>query len=207
MEETEKPLPDMASISNIVAREHRDLEQYYAQAVASNANSQHEDGSIFIWEMARYRTAEQQVLYPALATHLAARGQEMVERGLQVDQDITSILEMFRNVASSDTEFGVALQQIWTFLSGYMKKERSEVLPSLEDRLYLTGRDKEDKDGTVMEKLSQSRSLAGSFHRAKLQIPAHGQMAGDEFKMEAALALMTTPVDLLDEALRNFPMV
>lgn len=207
MEETEKPLPDMAGVSNVVTREHRDLEQYYTQAVASNASGQHEDGSIFVWELARYRIVERLVLYPVLAAQLAKQGEEMVQRGLRVDQDITSILEMFCNMASSENEVGAALQQIWAVLSGYMTKERTEVLPSLEDRLYGMGQGKGDEDGTVMEKLSQSRSLANSFHRAKLQIPAHGQMAGDEFKIEAALALMTTPVDLLDEALRNFPMV
>lgn len=208
MEETEKPLPDMAGISNVVTREHRDLGQYYAQAVSGCGSGRREDGSVFLWEMARYRMAEQLVLYPALATHLASRGEQMVQRGLKVDQDITCLLEAMRNVASSDDEFGVALQQIWAFLSGYMEKERSELLPSLEDRLYLAGQDRDGKgDETVMEKLSESRSLASSFHRAKLQIPAHGQMAGgDAFMIEAALALMTTPVDLLDDTLRSFPM-
>ena len=70
----------MATISDAITKDHRELEQYYNEVVNStNPEHQQRFGNQFTWELARHSVGEELVVYPALEKYMGAEGHEMAE--------------------------------------------------------------------------------------------------------------------------------
>jgi hemerythrin superfamily protein len=71
----------MATISEAIMKDHRELEQYYNEVINSNDDDhQTRYGNQFTWELARHSVGEELVVYPAFERLLGNKGAKMAER-------------------------------------------------------------------------------------------------------------------------------
>ena len=70
----------MATISQAVTNDHRELEHCYHQIINSTDHDHQERyGNQFTWELARHSAGEELVVYPAFEKHMGMRGHNMAE--------------------------------------------------------------------------------------------------------------------------------
>lgn len=93
-------MAQMASISNAIIKDHRELKQYYEEIVNNPNNHEHQQryGNQFVWELARHSVGEELVVYPALEKYLGDRGKEMADHDRQEHHKVSLHLQM--NIAS-----------------------------------------------------------------------------------------------------------
>jgi hemerythrin superfamily protein len=70
----------MATISEAITKDHRELEQYYKEVINSTDHDhQTRYGNQFTWELARHSVGEELVVYPAFERLLGDKGAKMAE--------------------------------------------------------------------------------------------------------------------------------
>jgi hemerythrin superfamily protein len=70
----------MSSISEVITKDHREIEQYYNEVInSSDHDHQERFGNQFTWELARHSVAEELIVYPAFEKHMGSKGHEMAE--------------------------------------------------------------------------------------------------------------------------------
>jgi hemerythrin superfamily protein len=70
----------MASISDAITKDHRELKDYYNEVVNStDLDHQERYGNQFTWELARHSVGEELIVYPAFEKYLGSKGKEMAE--------------------------------------------------------------------------------------------------------------------------------
>jgi hemerythrin superfamily protein len=70
----------MASISDAITKDHRELKEYYNEVVKStDLDHQERYGNQFTWELARHSVGEELIVYPAFEKYLGSKGKEMAE--------------------------------------------------------------------------------------------------------------------------------
>jgi hypothetical protein len=72
---------NMATITEAITKDHREIEQYYNEVVNNPGNHDHQQrfGNQFTWELARHSIAEELVVYPAFEKYLGNEGKQMAE--------------------------------------------------------------------------------------------------------------------------------
>lgn len=74
------PTAAMSTISEAIAKDHRELEQYYNEIInSSSRDHQGRFGNQFTWELARHSVGEELIVYPAFEKYLGTKGKEMAE--------------------------------------------------------------------------------------------------------------------------------
>lgn len=83
----------MATISNAIIKDHRELEDYFNEVVGHPQDHDHQQryGNQFVWELARHSVAEELILYPAMEKYLGSKGKEMAEHDRQEHHKVTFI--------------------------------------------------------------------------------------------------------------------
>jgi hemerythrin superfamily protein len=70
----------MSTISEVITKDHRELEKYYNEVInSSDHDHQERFGNQFTWELARHSVAEELIVYPAFEKHMGSKGHEMAE--------------------------------------------------------------------------------------------------------------------------------
>jgi hemerythrin superfamily protein len=70
----------MSTISDVITKDHRELEEYYNQIINSTDHDHQERfGNQFTWELARHSVAEELLVYPAFEKHMGPKGHQMAE--------------------------------------------------------------------------------------------------------------------------------
>jgi hemerythrin superfamily protein len=65
----------MRSISDVIIKDHRELETYYNEVLStSDLDHQERYGNQFVWELARHSVGEELVVYPAFEKYLGPTG-------------------------------------------------------------------------------------------------------------------------------------
>lgn len=85
----------MATISDAITKDHRELEQYYNEVVNStDADHQERFGNQFTWELARHSIGEELLVYPAYEKHLGSEGKSMAESDRKDHHKVRKYLPM-----------------------------------------------------------------------------------------------------------------
>lgn len=70
----------MATVSDAIKKDHRELESYYNEVVnSSDKDHQQRFGNQFTWELARHSISEELVVYPAFEKYMGDKGHAMAE--------------------------------------------------------------------------------------------------------------------------------
>jgi len=70
----------MSTISDVIIKDHREIEEYYNEVVnSSDHDHQERYGNQFTWELARHSVGEELVVYPAFEKYMGAEGKAMAE--------------------------------------------------------------------------------------------------------------------------------
>jgi hemerythrin superfamily protein len=72
---------NMATITEAITKDHREIEQYYNEVINNPGNHDHQQrfGNQFTWELARHSIAEELVVYPAFEKYLGDKGRRIAE--------------------------------------------------------------------------------------------------------------------------------
>lgn len=72
---------NMATITETIIKDHRELEQYYNEVIDNPGNHDHQQrfGNQFTWELARHSIGEELIVYPAFEKYLGDKGKQMAE--------------------------------------------------------------------------------------------------------------------------------
>lgn len=71
----------MSTISEVITKDHRELEQYYNEVINSDdVDHQTRFGNQFTWELARHSVAEELLVYPAMEKYVGKEGHEHAEK-------------------------------------------------------------------------------------------------------------------------------
>lgn len=78
------------SITDVITKDHRELETYYKEVVNStDLDHQERYGNQFIWELARHSVGEELVVYPAMEKYLGAAGKETAEKDRKEHHEVS----------------------------------------------------------------------------------------------------------------------
>ncbi|KAJ6441620.1 hypothetical protein O9K51_05171 [Purpureocillium lavendulum] len=206
----------MSTISDVITKDHRELEQYHNEVVNNAGNCDHQQryGNQFTWELARHSVGEELVVYPAFEKHLGTKGKEMAEHDrkehhqvrptisrrlesggalfLPYRAQVKELLKDFQGMKSSDDGYVAKLEEIWALLSKHMKEEEEQDMPELESKLIASQ--------------GESESMATTFGRTKAFVPSRSHpSAGEHPPFETAMGLLTAPYDHVADVFRKFP--
>lgn len=71
----------MSSISDVIIKDHRELETYYNEVLnTSDHDHQERYGNQFVWELARHSVGEELVVYPAFEKYLGPTGKMRADK-------------------------------------------------------------------------------------------------------------------------------
>lgn len=83
----------MSTISDVITKDHRELEQYYNEIINSNDHDHQERfGNQFTWELARHSVAEELLVYPAFEKHMGDKGHKMAESDRKEHHRVCALL-------------------------------------------------------------------------------------------------------------------
>lgn len=70
----------MSTISDVITKDHRELEHCYNEITGSSDHDHQERfANQFTWELARHSIAEELIVYPAFEKHMGGKGHQMAE--------------------------------------------------------------------------------------------------------------------------------
>jgi hemerythrin superfamily protein len=82
----------MASISDVIKRDHREIEVYYQNIIdATDDDSKTKWQNQFTWELARHCIGEELVVHPAMQDYMGAVGTSMAEKDRQEHQVVSPL--------------------------------------------------------------------------------------------------------------------
>ncbi|KAH8745481.1 hypothetical protein F5883DRAFT_609652 [Diaporthe sp. PMI_573] len=183
----------MHSISDVIIKDHRELETYYNEVLStSDLDHQERYGNQFVWELARHSVGEELVVYPAFEKYLGPTGKMRADEDKEEHNKVKELLKQFQQMNPKDYEYRPKLKEIWTLLSPHIETEESGDLPALEKALQ--------------EHAGESEAMAKSFNRTKMFVPTRSHpSAGENPMFESAAGLMAAPIDRLADMFRKFP--
>lgn len=185
----------MSTVSQAIANDHRELEQYYNEVVNSDdVDHQTRYGNQFTWELARHSVAEELIVYPAMERYMGSRGHDHAEKDRKEHHQVKILLKEFQNMNAADSNYVPKLKELWSVLSQHIKEEESDDLPALEKALS-----NPDNEGV-------SESLAKNFGRTKMFVPSRSHpSAGENPLFEGPMGMLAAPIDHIADLFRKFP--
>ncbi|PSN72447.1 HHE domain-containing protein [Corynespora cassiicola Philippines] len=190
----------MSTVTDAIAKDHREIEQYFNEVINSNDHDhQQRFGNQFTWELARHSIAEELIVYPAFEKCLGLEGKEKADKDRQEHHkaslaQVKEMLKVFQNMKSTDPNYVPKIKKLMTDLSEHIKDEEQDDLPALETALS-----KGDNQGV-------SESLAKNFGRTKAFVPSRSHpSAGENPPFESVMGLLTAPIDHIADIFRKFP--
>jgi len=184
----------MSTISAVISKDHRELEQYYNEIINNPNNHDHQQryGNQFTWELARHSVGEELVVYPAFEKYLGKEGKEMAESDRKEHHTVKEMLKVFQGMKASDPNYIEQLNKLWRPLAQHMREEEERDMPALEKELQ--------------EVHGESETMAKSFGRTKAFVPSRSHpSAGEHPPFETVMGLLTAPIDHIADLFRKFP--
>ncbi|KAJ9476336.1 hypothetical protein VN97_g13219 [Penicillium thymicola] len=92
------PIADAPGISDVIKKDHREIESYYDKIVkSSDEDEQTRFQNLFTWELARHSIGEELVVYPAF--------EKQISRGIDMaNKDRQEHLEVYGTPPTNDRE-------------------------------------------------------------------------------------------------------
>ncbi|KAH7165230.1 hypothetical protein EDB81DRAFT_640269 [Dactylonectria macrodidyma] len=183
----------MGGISDVIIKDHRELETYYNEVLnTSDLDHQERYGNQFVWELARHSVGEELVVYPAFEKYLGHTGKMRADKDKEEHHKVKELLKEFQKMKPKEYGYTPKLKEIWTLLSPHIEDEESSDLPALEM--------------VLQEHAGESEAMANSFSRTKMFVPTRSHpSAGENPMFETAAGLMAAPMDRLADMFRKFP--
>ncbi|KAI5791929.1 hemerythrin HHE cation binding domain-containing protein, partial [Geopyxis carbonaria] len=183
----------LASISDAITTDHRELETYYHNIInATDADTAVRWQNQFVWELARHSIGEELVLYPAFEKILP-NGLAMADKDREQHAELKMQLKDFQQLYPDDAAFRPTLDGLWAQLKVHIKEEEASDLPQLENALAKGASE-------------ESESLAKSFERTKMFVPSRSHPnAPDRPPWETVVGLLAAPIDKLRDVFTRFP--
>nr|CEG05016.1 unnamed protein product [Fusarium clavum] len=183
----------MASISDAITKDHRELKDYYNEVVNStDLDHQERYGNQFTWELARHSVGEELIVYPAFEKYLGSKGKEMAEDDRKEHHRVKELLKEFQQMKPKEPDYIPKLKELWTVLSKHIEEEERSDLPTLEDALQ--------------KQSGESESMAKTFGLTKAFVPSRSHpSAGEHPPFETVMGLITAPIDHIADIFRKFP--
>ncbi|KAL2194264.1 hypothetical protein P885DRAFT_71577 [Corynascus similis CBS 632.67] len=185
----------MSTISDVITKDHRELEQYYNEIINSNDHDHQERfGNQFTWELARHSVAEELLVYPAFEKHMGDKGHKMAESDRKEHHRVKELLKQFQNMKPQQPEYIPKLKELWGVLSAHIEEEEHNDLPALESAL------------TMVKEAGESENMAKKFGLTKALVPSRSHpSAGENPYFESALGMLAAPIDHIADIFRKFP--
>jgi hemerythrin superfamily protein len=80
----------MSTVSEVITKDHREIEQYYNEVVNSTDHDhQTRYGNQFTWELARHSIGEELIVYPAFEKYLGAAGKEKADKDRKEHHEVS----------------------------------------------------------------------------------------------------------------------
>jgi hemerythrin-like domain-containing protein len=183
----------MASISDAITKDHRELKDCYNEVVNStDLDHQERYGNQFTWELARHSVGEELIVYPAFEKYLGSKGKEMAEDDRKEHHRVKELLKEFQQMKPKEPDYIPKLKELWTVLSKHIEEEERSDLPTLEDALQ--------------KQSGESESMAKTFGLTKAFVPSRSHpSAGEHPPFETVMGLITAPIDHVADIFRKFP--
>jgi len=181
----------MSRISDAIKKDHRELEQYYANIIKANDDDEATRWqNQFTWELARHSIGEELVVYPAYEKLLGEKGKKMADKDRAEHQTVKEELKKFQNLKAGSQEFLPVLNGLMKDLAEHIRDEETQDLPALDQKLSA----------------EDSESMAKSFGRTKAFVPSRSHpSAPSKPPFETVVGLMAAPIDHLADLFRKFP--
>ncbi|KAK4676655.1 hypothetical protein QC764_000360 [Podospora pseudoanserina] len=181
------------SISEVITKDHRELEQYYNEVINSNdPDHQQRFGNQFTWELARHSVAEELIVYPAFESHMGDKGHAMAEDDRKQHHRVKELLKEFQNMKAESADYVPKLKELWSVLSQHIKEEEENDLPALE--------------AALQSAKGESEGMAKKFGLTKAFVPSRSHpSAGENPYFESAMGMLAAPIDHIADIFRKFP--
>lgn len=83
----------MSTISDVIIKDHRELESYYNEIINSDdVDHKTRFGNQFTWELARHSVAEELLIYPAMEKYIGKEGHAHAEKDRQQHHQVRLLL-------------------------------------------------------------------------------------------------------------------
>jgi hemerythrin superfamily protein len=183
----------MSTISEVITKDHRELEKYYNEVInSSDHDHQERFGNQFTWELARHSVAEELIVYPAFEKHMGSKGHEMAESDRKDHHKVKELLKEFQNMKPQQSDYVPKLKELWGVLSTHIKEEEDQDLPALETALNAAA--------------GESQNMAKKFGMTKAFVPSRSHpSAGENKYFESAMGMLAAPIDHIADIFRKFP--
>jgi hemerythrin superfamily protein len=80
------------TISSVITKDHRELEEYFNEVVNSTDHDhQQRYGNQFTWELARHSVGEELVVYPMFERLLGEKGRAMAEQDRKEHHEVRKV--------------------------------------------------------------------------------------------------------------------
>lgn len=202
----------MASISDAIKKDHREIEEYYNNILrASDDDSKTRWQNQFVWELARHSISEELVVYPAMEKNLGPKGKEMAEKDRAEHQIVScQTPHIFRQKIGDSTDASQVKEKLYAFQKlNASSPDFLQTIKSLMEDLSKHIKEEEEDDLPILEKTlnsSDSESMARSFGRTKAFVPSRSHpSAPNKPPFETVAGLMAAPIDRLADMFRKFP--
>jgi len=184
MKSTDKDLIDEIKL------DHRELEQYYSKYKnASNMDEGKKWFNLYMWEICRHSVAEELLVYP-LMENINEFGRKLADQSREDHRKVKAMLEDLRK-EKDDTLFDKKFDDLVSEVSDHVKKEESEDLVFLQEKLSLEDRLKAGKSFSFRKKIVPTRP--------------HPEIPDKPTMLEMGLGLLVTPIDKLRDMFTEFP--
>ncbi|KAK5130446.1 hypothetical protein LTR08_002010 [Meristemomyces frigidus] len=183
----------MSTITEVITKDHRNIEQYYNEVVqSSDLDHQERYGNQFTWEVSRHSHAEELVVYPAFEKYLGHEGKAMAEKDRAEHHEVKLFLKTFQNMKAKDADYVSKIKEVMARLSSHIEEEERDDLPALEKAL----------SGHA----GVSESLAKKFGTTKALVPSRSHpKAGEHPPFETVVGALAGPIDHVADVFRKFP--
>jgi len=185
----------MSTISDVIIKDHRELERYYNEVINSKSvDHQTRYGNQFTWELARHSVAEELIVYPAMEKYMGEEGHGHAEKDRKEHHRVKELLKEFQNMSATNTDYVTTLKELWSVLGQHIEEEERDDLPALEKSLGTA-----DNEGV-------SEKLAKNFGRTKMFVPSRSHpSAGENPLFEGPMGMLAAPLDHIADIFRKFP--
>ncbi|KAK4153442.1 DNA nickase [Chaetomidium leptoderma] len=185
----------MSTISDVITKDHRELEQYYNEVVnSSDHDHQERYGNQFTWELARHSVAEELIVYPAFEKYMGGKGHQMAESDRKDHHRVKELLKEFQNMKPQQQDYVPKLKELWGVLSAHMEEEEKHDMPALESALQSAAGE------------SETATMAKKFGLTKAFVPSRSHpSAGENPYFESAMGMLAAPIDHIADIFRKFP--
>jgi len=181
----------VTNIIDDIKTDHQELESYYNKYKSATTV---EEGNKwfhqFVWEICRHSVAEELVLYPLLES-LSQRGKDLADEGRKDHHMVKEMLTSLEKLHPATAEFDHTFDSMMTDIRKHVEQEETEDLVLLSDNVTPENLQRAGKAFAMKKKIAPTHP--------------HTSIPEKPVALEAALGLLTAPIDKFRDLFNSFP--